>query len=76
MARLGVSASTVINMLYKQIIITRSIPFCLSIPDATIALDEMDTATFDFMMSEGLAQAKTGQGIPLETAFSLLRRGV
>lgn len=34
MAKLGVPASTVINMLYKQIIMTRSIPFSLSVPDA------------------------------------------
>lgn len=66
MAKLGVPASTVINMLYKQIIMTRSIPFSLSVPDVPIARDEMDTAAFDAMMSEGLAQAKAGQGLPLE----------
>ena len=46
MAKLGVPASTVINMLYKQIILTRSIPFALSVPSAPIAYDEMDTAAF------------------------------
>lgn len=39
MAKLGVPASTVINMLYKQIIMTRSIPFSLSIPNAPTARD-------------------------------------
>ena len=58
MAKLGVPASTVINMLYKQIIMTRSIPFSLSLPHAPVARDEMDTATFDAMMSEGLAQPR------------------
>ena len=76
MAKLGVPASTVINMLYKQIIMTRSIPFSLSIPSAPITRDEMDTAAFDAMMSEGLAQAKSGHGLPLEDAFSLLHKGV
>lgn len=76
MAKLGVPASTVINMLYKQIIMTKSIPFSLSIPYAPIARDEMDTTTFDTMMSEGLAQAKGGQGLPLEEAFSLLHKEV
>ena len=76
MAMLGVPASTVINMLYKQIIMTRSIPFSLSLPHVPVARDEMDTTTFDAMMSEGLAQAKTGQGLPLEEAFSLLHKGV
>lgn len=76
MAKLGVPASTVINMLYKQIIMTRSIPFSLSVPSAPIARDEMDTAAFDAMMNEGLAQAKAGQGLPLEEAFNLLRKDV
>ena len=76
MTKLGVPASTVINMLYKQIILTRSIPFSLSLPHMPVARDEMDTTTFDAMMSEGLAQAKAGQGLPLEEAFSLLHKGV
>lgn len=76
MAKLGIPVSTVINMLYKQIIMTRSIPFSLSVPSAPIARDEMDTAAFDAMMSEGLAQAKAGQGLPLDKAFSLLREDV
>ena len=76
MAKLGVSASTVINMLYKQIIMTRSIPFSLSVPNAPIARDEMDAAAFDAMMGEGLAQAKAGQGVSLNDAFSLLYKGM
>ena len=66
MAKLGVPASTVINMLYKQIIMTRSIPLPLSLPQqAPMAHDEMDTSAFDAMMEEGLAQAKAGRGLPL-----------
>ena len=76
MAKLGVPASTVINMLYKQIIMTRSIPFALSVPSAPIARDEMDTATFNAMMEEGLSQAKTGHGYSLDEAFDLLHQGV
>ena len=76
MAKLGVPASTVINMLYKQIIMTRSIPFALSVPSAPIARDEMDAGTFDAMMEEGLSQAKAGQGYSLDEAFDLLYKGV
>ena len=76
MEKLSIPASTVINMLYKQIIMTRSIPFSLSIPDAPVARDEMDAAVFDTMMGEGLAQAQAGQGLPLNDAFSLLYKGV
>ncbi len=76
MVKLGVPASTVINMLYKQIIMTRSIPFALSIPSAPISRDEMDTAAFDAMMEEGLSQAKAGHGYSLDEAFNLLHKDV
>lgn len=72
MAKLGVPASTVINMLYKQIIMTRSIPFALSIPNVPITREGMDTTAFDAMMSEGLAQAKAGQGFSLNEACEVL----
>lgn len=76
LAKLGVPASTVINMLYKQIIMTRSIPFSLSVPTAPLARDEMDTATFNAMMTEGLNQAKAGKGVSLDEAFAALEQGV
>lgn len=76
MTKLGITASTVINMLYKQIIMTRSIPFALSIPDAPIACDEMDAAAFHAMMLRGLNDAKYGQGVSAEDAFQLLRREI
>ena len=71
---LGVPASTVINMLYKQIIMTRSIPFPLTVPAAPVTRDEMDLAAFDSMMEKGLKQAKAGQGMSLEAAFAELER--
>ena len=76
LAKLGVPASTVINMLYRQIIMTRSIPFSLSVPAAPLARDEMDTATFNAMMAEGLRQAKAGKGVSLDEAFAALEQGV
>lgn len=74
MAKLGIPASTVINMLYKQIIMTKSIPFPLSLPQAPAARDEMDAAAFDTMMGEGLSQAKAGQGIPLSEVTEQLAK--
>ncbi len=70
--QLGVPASVVINMLYKQIIMTKSIPFPLSIPNAPLARDEMSKEEFDAVMGKGLAQAKDGQGVPLDEAFTSL----
>ena len=76
MNMLGVPVSTVINMLYKQIIMTRSIPFPLSVPAAPLARDEIDAAAFNAMMEEGFNQAKAGQGLPLDEAFSVLKSGI
>ena len=76
MAKLGVPASVVINMLYKQIILTRSIPFSLSLPSAPTARDEMDDTTFHEMMQRGLEEAKTGRSRPVADVFSDLRREV
>ena len=50
MEQLGIPASVVINSLYKQIIMTKSIPFSLSIPREPVAIDEMDEQTFNTMM--------------------------
>ena len=72
MAKLGIPASTVINMLYRQIIMTRSIPFSMSLPQTPVARDEMDTAAFDAMMQEGLSQAKDRQGVSLDEATEQL----
>ena len=76
MAKLEVPASIVINMLYKQIIMTRGIPFSLTVPDAPIACDELDTAAFNAMMGEGMAQPKAGQTLSLDETFSLLCKDV
>ena len=76
MNTLGVPASTVINMLYKQIILTRSIPFPLTVPAVPLARNEMDTAAFDAMMENGLEQAKAGRGVSLNEAFAELERSL
>ncbi|HJV32241.1 MAG TPA: type II toxin-antitoxin system RelB/DinJ family antitoxin [Bacillales bacterium] len=74
MSQLGVPASVVINMLYKQIIMTKSIPFPLSVPTAPIALDEMDVAQFDAMMQAGFEDAKANRSRPVADVFADLRR--
>lgn len=74
MAQLGIPASVVINMLYKQIILTRSIPFSLSLPAAPIARDEMDDAAFNAMMERGLKEARSGSSRPAGEAFSAVRK--
>lgn len=74
MSKLGVPASVVINMLYKQIVMTRSIPFSLSLPAAPTARDEMDAAAFDEIMQNGLKEAKADRSRPASEVFTDLRR--
>ncbi|MDD3269129.1 MAG: type II toxin-antitoxin system RelB/DinJ family antitoxin [Syntrophomonadaceae bacterium] len=76
MAQLGVPASVVINMLYKQIVMTKGIPFPLSVPNVPVARDEMDRAAFDAMMQRGLDEAKADRSRPVAEAFSELKREI
>ena len=75
LASLGVSVSTTINMLYKQIILTRSIPFPIALPAAPMARDEMDDEAFHAIMQKGMDEAKAGLGLPLEEVFAQLLEG-
>ena len=74
MNQIGIPASVVINALYKQIIMTRSIPFSLSVPTVPLALDEMDKMAFDEMMLTGLNQAKANNSRKASDVFSEIRR--
>lgn len=74
MSQLGIPVSVVINMLYKQIIMKKGIPFSLSLSGTPATLDEMDTATFNAIMEKGLAQAKNGESLDAEKVFSSLRK--
>ncbi len=75
-AELGLSVSTVINSLYKQIIIKKGIPYSLTLSSVPKAVDEMTKAEFDTMMKTGLAQARAGESISVDDAFDDLLRGV
>lgn len=72
MTRLGIPASVVINMLYKQIIMTQSIPFSLAIP-APLSLEEIDRATLDAFLQQGMDEAAAGKGRPAKEVFADLR---
>ena len=74
MQELGIPVSVVINMLYKQIIIKKGIPFSLSLSGAPATLNEMDTATFNTIMEKGLTQAKNSESIDADKVFSSLRK--
>lgn len=74
LSKLGIPASVVINALYKQIIMTESIPFPLSLPKEPISLDSMTTAEFNSIMKTGLSQAKADQSRSASEVFADLRQ--
>ena len=74
MEMLGIPVSVVINTLYKQIIMTRSIPFSLSVPPVPVARDEMDDAAFHAMMERGLNEAKADKSRAVSDVFADLKR--
>lgn len=74
--QIGVPASVVINMLYKQIIYTRGIPFSLSLNHEPLARSEMSDKKFDSIMEKGFAQAKEGQGRALSDVTHDMKRKI
>lgn len=74
--QLGIPASVVINMLYKQIILTNSIPFSISIPSAPLARDEMDDATFRQKILNSYDQIQVGKVYTAEDVFDELGKGL
>lgn len=76
LSQLGIPASVVINMLYKQIILTRSIPFSLSLYKEPIARDEMSENAFNGLMAKGLAQAKANESRPAADVIADLRHDI
>ena len=77
LSQLGISASSGINMFYRQVILWRGLPFRPSIPASRpLPLDEMTKEEFDSKMARGLVQAKAGEGMPADDFFASLRQEV
>lgn len=72
--KLGIPVSTAINMLYKQIIITQSLPFKLSLNTRPKARDEITDEEFNSMLKLSLKQAKENKGYDLDEAFDLIEK--
>ncbi len=74
--QLGIPASVVINMLYKQIIIKKGVPFPISLSKELLARDEMGKDTFNTMMAKGLSEAKANDSRPTVDVIEDLRRDI
>ncbi len=77
MAKLGLPVSTVINMLYREIILWDGLPFRPSVPQRVPkARDEMTEEEFNARMAVGYEQAKKGMSRPADEVFERLRREI
>jgi len=68
--QLGLPVSVVINALYRQIILQKSIPFDISVPKAPKALEDMTEEELNARLEKGLREAKAGQGRPADEVFA------
>lgn len=73
--QLGIPVSVLIDSLYRQIIMTNSIPYTFSIPTLQTR-DTMTDAQFYTMMEKGLSEAKAGQGVGVDDAFAEINQSI
>jgi len=73
--QLGIPVSVLIDSLYRQIIMTNSIPYTFSVP-ALQTRDTMTDAQFNTMMDKGLGEAKAGQGVTVDDAFTEINNSI
>ena len=61
--QLGMPMSTLITLLLKQVSLTKSIPFDITLPEApaSVSVDQMTSAEFGQMMVEAYREAEKGQ---------------
>lgn len=77
LSKLGISASSGINMFYRQIILWNGLPFRPYIPmSAPKSLEEMTREEFEAKMARALAQAEAGEGVDSEEFFETLKKEV
>ena len=74
LSSLGVSASSAINMFYKQIILQRGLPFEVKLPAPPVPdMSQLTKKELAFEISKGLADAESGHVTPADEVFASLR---
>lgn len=70
--QLGIPISVVINSLYRQIILTRGIPFELQLPEEPKALDEMSKEELWTSIKGAYEESERGEGRALKELMAEL----
>ena len=75
LSSLGVSASSAINMFYKQIILNKGLPFEVKIPTARpVDISRMNAETLDMELEKGYADMQAGRTKSAAQVFADIRR--
>jgi addiction module RelB/DinJ family antitoxin len=75
LSALGISASSAINMFYKQIILNRGLPFEVKIPAARLVnVAELSEAELNAELEKGYADMVAGKTKPAKQAFADIRK--
>lgn len=72
--QLGISTSTVINSLYRQIILQRAVPFSLTLPEKFKTADEMTADELNAILAHSYLQSLSGQGRDYNSVFDELEK--
>ena len=73
--QLGIPVSVLIDSLYRQIILTNSIPYSFKLPTIETR-DSMTDQQFHTVMAKGLEEAKTEKGKGIDDAFAEIHTGI
>ena len=73
--KIGLPVSVLIDTLYRQIIMTGSVPYSLALPKLPTR-DGLADEQFDAIMEKGYNQAKSGKGLSIDEAFTKIRVGI
>ncbi len=73
--QLGIPVSVLIDSLYRQIIMTKGIPYSLTIPMIP-TLDTMTPAEFDATLKTGMSDAENGRGYDIDEVFNNISTGI
>ena len=77
LSALGITASNLINMLYRQVILTRGVPFSLELPAAKFpSRESMTDEEFIGMLQESLDDVKQGRSEDAAAVFDRVGKAV
>lgn len=75
LSALGISASSAINMFYKQIILQRGLPFDLRLPDNAVpSFYRLTEQEADTELQKGIDDVSSGNVKPAKQAFADIRK--